>query len=126
MLRRLFISVIFLLLTTSVVLASGDVGFVWDPNTESDLAGYRLYQSKVSGVYIKGNDKAVAVIPKGTERASLVMTTGGKYFWVLTAYDTHGNESGFSNEVTKTFNLSAPKIPTGFTINLTIDITGGE
>ena len=70
----------------------------WDPNTEPDLLGYRLYQSAVSGQYTKGN--YIAEIIPGTKVTYTVEDLStGTYFWVLTAFDQDNNESDFSNEV---------------------------
>jgi len=37
----------------------------------------------------------------------------GTYFWAVTAYDTSGNESVFSNEVSKRIDSVAPAPPSG-------------
>lgn len=112
MFKRIVFTILSFFLFCTFALAV-EVGFTWNPNTESDLAGYRLYQSKVSGVYVKGVDTAVSDIPVGTEGTVIQITRGGTYFWVLTAYDEYGNESGFSNEVSEYFNFSAPANPGG-------------
>ena len=72
--------------------------FTWNANTESDLEGYHLYRSPTSGQYTFGSNW-VADIPAGTETIDYTAPEGTWYF-VLTAYDTSGNESGPSNEVT--------------------------
>lgn len=123
MFKKLLFTILSFFLFCTFAFAT-EVRFTWNPNTENDLKGYRLYQSKVSGVYVKGVDKAVADIPAGTEIAATHITKEGKYFWVLTAYDKHGNESGFSNEVSEYFNFSAPAIPAGFKINVIVTVTG--
>jgi hypothetical protein len=70
----------------------------WDPNTESDLAGYKVYQATASGTY----GAALAIIPAGTlTYQATVLTANTTYFCVINAYDTSGNESPFSNEVSK-------------------------
>ncbi len=73
----------------------------WNPNNESDLVGYRLYQSTQSGVYTFGDGNQVATIPKGVDTIALTGLPSGTCFWVLTAYDNAGNESGPSQEVSK-------------------------
>lgn len=103
-----------------------NITFVWDKNPETDIAGYRLYQSKVSGVYVKGADKAVATTKKGTQKVSIPIEIEGTYYWVVTAYDIRNNESGYSNEVSKTFDWTPPGAPKGLTISITINIQGGE
>lgn len=123
MLKRIMLTILLFFFFCSLALAT-DVSFIWNPNTESDLKGYRLYQSKASGVYVKGADKAIADISVGTEVATIQITEGGKYYWVLTAYDNYGNESDFSNEVSEYFNFSAPAVPKGFKVSVTVTITG--
>jgi hypothetical protein len=75
--------------TTSVTLA-------WNPNTDPDLAGYKVYETTSSGNY----GAAIANVPASS--TSFVVTglqRGVTYFFVITAYDTSGNESGRSAEV---------------------------
>ena len=95
---------------------AASVTFEWDANTESYLAGYRLYQSQISGQYTFGDGNQVTTIPTGIETVTIINISDGTYFWVLTAYDVDGNESGPSNEVTAIFSTIAPNIP----INLRI------
>ena len=70
----------------------------WTPNTDADLAGYKIYRATVSGAY----GAALATVPAGTvtyQATGLAANT--TYFFVITAYDSAGNESSFSNEVSK-------------------------
>jgi len=76
-----------------------DVVFQWNSNSETDLAGYRLYQATVSGQHTKGN--YLTEIPAGTETYTITDLNTGTFFWVVTAYDTSGLESEFSQEVSK-------------------------
>ena len=96
----------------------GQVVFEWDPNSEEDLAGYRLYQTTTPGSYIYGEENAIGIIPIGTETYTLTMNVDGTFFWVLTAYDTAGNESGPSNEVTTDVNFKPPSPPTGCVLRI--------
>ena len=109
--KKLLFAVIFLLVA-SFSFADSTVIFEWDKNLEPDLAGYRLYQSTQSGVYTFGKDHAIKEIPAGTETVTITIPDG-TYFWVMTAYDTGGQESGPSNELTKAFD-SAPGCPKVF------------
>ena len=100
-----------LLLTLIAIPAyAANVTFEWDANVESDLAGYKLYQSNTSGEYTD----SVASIPAGTETVMLPDITDGEYFWVLTALDTSDNESEYSDQVTLTIDGTPPEKPTGF------------
>ena len=101
--------VVFLLSTT--VFAGSTVTFSWKPNSESDLAGYKLYQSDTPSNYVIGVDKPIAVIEAGTEIVTITDISDGQKYWVLTAYDTHNNESGLSNEVNALLDSTPPKAP---------------
>ena len=68
----------------------------WDPNTEEDLAGYRVHYGWAAGEYTK-------VIEAGIETScqfEAAPATGGTIHIAVTAYDTSGNESGYSDEAT--------------------------
>lgn len=91
----------------------GEVVFEWDPNSEEDLAGYRLYQSVTPGQYVFGEENATGSIPAGTETFTLQTQEDGTFYWVVTAYDTSGNESGPSNEVSADINFKPPAPPAG-------------
>ena len=85
-------------------------GLQWNHNTEADLAGYRVYQSGVSGVY----GTTYTSIPAGVNTAALTdCPTTGQLFWVVTAVDKAGNESDPSNQATALFDDGPPAPPTG-------------
>jgi len=68
----------------------------WDPNSETNLAGYKVYFGMASGVYNAPN-----II--GTETTYTVNGLGpGTWYFAVTAYNTEGLESGYSNEVSTT------------------------
>ncbi len=84
-------------LTVSAPTTSS-VTLTWTPNTDADLAGYKIYEATASGAY----GAALATVPAGTvtyQATGLAANT--TYFFVITAYDSAGNESPFSNEVSK-------------------------
>ena len=76
-----------------------ELTFAWDANSETDLAGYRLYD-------VSAPTDAIFDIPAGTETTiqTLSATEGEKCFH-LTAYDTAGNESDPSNVACASFNF---------------------
>lgn len=84
------------LVALSAPAMAADVTLQWDPNSETDLAGYKIYYGTASGVYgppiVVGVQTTftVAGLPPGT------------YFFAVTAYNASGLESGYSNEVSKT------------------------
>jgi fibronectin type 3 domain-containing protein len=77
---------------------TGSVTLSWSPNSESDLAGYKVYRSTSSGGY----GAPIATLPAGTTQyISSGLAKGSTYFFVITAYDQAGNESSYSNETSK-------------------------
>jgi hypothetical protein len=70
----------------------------WDPNTETDLAGYKVYRATASGAY---GAPIATLTGNVTNYGAMGLQVGTTYFFVVTAYDTAGNESLHSNEVSK-------------------------
>jgi len=104
---------------------SAQVTLIWDPNTEPDTAGYRIYYGLLS-------DQYSISIDAGNQTSYTLSNLGdGKtYYFAATAYDQYGDESDFSNEVvysappactysvSPTSQSSAPEGGTG-TVNVT-------
>lgn len=120
--KKLLLAVVVFFFMCGMVMAASNVTFEWDANIESDLAGYRLYQSQTPGVYTFGDGNQVATISTGTETVQITDVLDGTYFWVLTAYDTNGNESGPSNEVTANLDTLSPNAPITVTITIVIKV----
>ena len=64
----------------------------WDPNSEPDLAGYKLYYGFNSRDYLYRIDVK-------SENISLFTDKYRTYYFAVTAYDTANNESSYSVEV---------------------------
>lgn len=115
--KKLFI-IICILAMAGVAWADSNVTFQWTPNTENDLAGYRVHRgTQTGGPYTQvGSD--VACGPNDSTCCEFVDMNipDGTYFWVATAFDTSGNESGYSNEVTDMLDSTAPAPPQEFNI----------
>ena len=78
-----------------VVLGAADiVSLRWSPNTEPDVAGYKIYYGSASRSY-----HTVLNVGNITEYTFPAFERSGQYFFAITAYDTLGNESDFSEEV---------------------------
>jgi len=78
-----------------------DLTLAWDPNSEPDLEGYVLYLSiDDDDAYTVENTILLDTIDPGRPR---VVVTGLdddiQYYFVVTAFNTEGLESGFSNEL---------------------------
>ncbi len=108
---------------------AAQVRLAWAPNTESNLAGYKLYYKAGSpgapyeGTGLdQGNSHIVIPLENLSDRNNPNFTlsglpTGETFYLVMTAYNSDGNESLFSNEIfyqaavptepTETFTISA-------------------
>ncbi len=86
-------SLLFTLLSVCVCFAD-DVTVSWDANSEYDLSGYRICYGTTSGDY-----QNVIDVRNVTEHIITGLGQEAIYFFVVTAYDMAGNESGFSKEV---------------------------
>ncbi len=91
---RLNLSSILLVFILSFMTSPDTVTVSWSANTESDLAGYRIYYGAFSGKY--DNEIDVGNVTSFVIRD---IEDGTTYFFALTAYDDSSNESGFSDEV---------------------------
>jgi fibronectin type 3 domain-containing protein len=78
--------------------ATSSATLTWNANTESDLAGYKVYRATASGGY----GAPIATLQGNvTSYAATGLQSGTTYFFVITAYDDAGNESAYSNEVSR-------------------------
>ena len=91
----------------------GSLTVKWDPNTESDLAGYRIYYGEASGSYSRQID-----VGNVTEYRITHLIEGKTYYIALTAYDYWNNESDFSKEVSgkAAVHLGSPLSPKVFVL----------
>lgn len=82
--------------TTAAMAANASLS--WDANTESDLAGYKVYYGTASRSY-------GAPVDVGNQTAYTVtgLSEGQTYYFAVTAYNDADAESAFSAEVSKTF-----------------------
>lgn len=107
------------------------VSLAWDPNSESNLAGYKLYYSlgvsggPYDGVGAYQGDSPITINLSDLEEVNVPFYTltglgYGTYYFVLTAFDSDGLESYYSEEVFKTFmeivTADPPQAPTGLEI----------
>lgn len=97
--------------------ATSSVTLAWEANTEPDLAGYKLYQGAAAG----GPYTLKQTLGLVTTTTVAGLQDGTHYF-VLTAFDTGGNESGYSNEVSKAFDTAAPTAPRNVVITITVTV----
>lgn len=67
----------------------------WNGNSESDLAGYRLHYGLKSRAY----DNVIKITAPETSVTIKGLDSTQTYYFALTAFDTSGNESEFSKEI---------------------------
>lgn len=88
---------------------NAQVSLTWTANPEADLNGYNVYRSETSGSgYAKVN---LAGSITGTTYTDTGVTNGTTYYYVITAVDTTGNESGYSSEASATPSSDTPPSP---------------
>ncbi|MFE7216672.1 fibronectin type III domain-containing protein [Streptomyces sp. NPDC057611] len=76
------------------VLGSPDtITLHWHSNTEPDLAGYRVYRSTSSPVALTAENRLTGDKLSPGYYSGPLPQTGDIYHYVVTAVDTHGNES---------------------------------
>jgi len=115
----IFAAFIFSFIFFSANAFAGDAKLTWSANTEPDLAGYRVYFGTASRTY--GPSINVGKVTTYT----LTGLANQTYFFAITAYDTAGNESTFSAEVSKVVTAPDTVVPVISSINAT-SITGSS
>jgi len=75
----------------------------WKRNTEADFLRYRIYRGTSPHPTIKVDSTTAGV--KDTSKTFTSLTNGTRYYFRVTAVDSSGNESTYSNEVSS--------VPTG-------------
>lgn len=91
--RCALFSCIFAIFTSLVASNLQAITVVWNPNTESNLAGYRLYYG------ITNTPAAMLNVGNKTNVVLNSLTPGKRYFFYVTAYNTANAESSPSTSV---------------------------
>jgi len=101
--------------TTSGGSATATVTLAWDPNTEADLAGYRVAYGLKSRNYASTVD-----VSNKTSYTLTNLTPGRTYYFAVKAYNTTNQESAYSEEIShmlsstgKVVTISPPPPPVG-------------
>jgi len=128
--KKLFLILLCFILFAALVpqawAGSKQLTFAWEqvlpePN---DLKEWRIYSATQSGGPYALMATVPYVSPQTTYTSSQQMTSPDgqrvQYFFVLTALDTAGNQSGYSNEVNTWIDFEGPGIPTRFTVTVTV------
>jgi hypothetical protein len=103
--KKFFLSVVgilsFIAIAVGTAVAAPQATISWLPNTEPNIAEYRLYQSTTSGVY---GTAPLYITPVTSNSITVNLTVQRctvRYYWTLTAYNDLGQESTKSIEVYK-------------------------
>jgi len=75
----------------------------WSRRPEADLAGYRLYRGTQAGFWQPGSTPIREVPANDTSSADTIVEAGSTFYYVATAMDTAGMESGASPEAAYVF-----------------------
>jgi fibronectin type 3 domain-containing protein len=83
-------------LTLSQPTTTGSAGLTWTANTEPDLAGYKVYVGTQSGLY-----NPPITLGTVTTYTATNLISGRTYYFCVSAFDSAGNDSPCSSEVSK-------------------------
>ncbi|MCB2184423.1 MAG: cadherin-like domain-containing protein [Desulfobulbaceae bacterium] len=96
----LLLSFLSLFISSIPAFASQEVSFSWLPNSENNLAGYKIYYSTESGNYNQVVDVGLPEAIDGLVHGAVsALEAGQTYYFAAVAYNTDGLESDFSDEV---------------------------
>ena len=95
-----FLIIFFLLIASA---HAQQVNLAWDANTETDLQAYKVYQGTASRTYSSN-----ANVGNSTNCTISGLETGKTHYFSVTAVDSAGNESGYSNEISYMIPAPAP------------------
>jgi hypothetical protein len=95
--------------------ATGSVAFAWNANAETNIAGYRLQYGTTSGVYPNSLD-----VGKVTTATATGLNPGDTYHFVVVAYNTAGQTSPPSAQVSYTVPGTPNTAPTATAGSLTV------
>ena len=98
----------FILLVFTIAANAREVTLQWDPNSEPDLSHYVVYWGSSSGTY-STNSGDIGLV---TSYSCTLPDDGQIYYFAVTAVDTMGLESDYSNEVLTDGTITEPEIPT--------------
>jgi hypothetical protein len=101
----LFAAFLFTSFLTSATAFSETITLAWDPNAESDVAGYKIYYGTESRDY-------GYVVDIGNQTSCTIsgIVKGIMYYFAVTAYDSINNESDYSAEISFAVSTSASRM----------------
>ena len=93
----LFLIVFLYLCSSSPDDAHAQVTLAWNASTSSGIAGYKIHYGTSSGNY-----STVIDVGNATTYTTSSLQSGLTYYFAITDYDTAGDVSGYSNQVSYT------------------------
>lgn len=93
--RSLFLCPALMLLSQLPVRADQGVTLTWNPGIATNVAGYKIYAGTASLDYSNTN-----VVGTATNATISGLVAGKTYYFAAKTYDSAGNESSYSSEVT--------------------------
>lgn len=118
-LKAYFVAMVLCLIVFSGSAWAQDFVLSWTANTETDLAGYKVYRTTAPS-----ECSSPAPLPTASIASVGLVTTftdsfvifSGTVCWEITAVDTQANESARSNRVTRVIVNLPPSAPSGLTV----------
>jgi len=95
-----FLIIFFLLIASA---HAQQANLAWNANAETDLQAYKVYQGTASRTYSSN-----ANVGNSTNCTISGLETGKTHYFSVTAVDSAGNESGYSNEISYMVPAPAP------------------
>ena len=97
--------------------------FHWDQEISEGFAGWKIFFSRSSGIDYQ-LFSALGYDPEVIDYTTEIMFPSPAdaritWYFVFTAFDDAGNESGYSNEVNKVIDFDAPPAPYNLTVTIT-------
>lgn len=91
--------------TDSGVIGTGPGSAVleWSGAADTRVSGYRIYVGTSSGNYLQTRGRGINV-GAATRGGVSGLSSSQTYYFAVTSYDSAGNESDYSAEVSKTIN----------------------
>jgi len=112
--KLIVLFVVCMFFVPGIVFSTEAITLQWNPNPESDLAGYKVFMSNESGVY----DYANPILTVGADKTTcnVPISANGHYYFVIKAFDTEipSLESEDSNEADQIVDwIGRPGRPSG-------------